>query len=72
MAIQQFIINVDLVGIQDRQCTNKVILRRVRAAIVAVGKQCVTYSDCVFVAYNAHVLYCPCDGPVLICSNIIS
>ena len=32
------------------QCTYNVTLRLVRATIVVVGKQCVTYSECVFVA----------------------
>jgi hypothetical protein len=36
---------------------NKVTLMRVRATIVAVEMQCVTYSECVFVACNAHALY---------------
>ena len=32
------------------QCTIKVTSRRVRLTIVDVGKQCVTYSECVSIA----------------------
>jgi hypothetical protein len=35
---------------QGRKCTWNVTLRRVHAAIVVMEKQCVTYSECVFVA----------------------
>ena len=31
-------------------CTYNVTIRRVRATIIAVEKQCGTYSECVFVA----------------------
>ena len=58
MAMQQFIINVDIVVTQDRQCTSKVTLRRVRATIAAKEKQCLTYSECVFLEYIVHALCC--------------
>jgi len=35
---------------QGRKCTWNVTLRRFRASIVVMEKQCVTYSECVFVA----------------------
>ena len=42
--------NVISIAQQDRQCTYNVTLRRVRATIIVVEKQCVTYSECVSVA----------------------
>jgi hypothetical protein len=36
------------------QCTCNVTLRRVRATVVVVEKQCVTYSECVLVDLVIH------------------
>jgi hypothetical protein len=35
----------------DRQCMCNVKLRHVRVTIVVIEKQCVTYSDCMFVKH---------------------
>ena len=42
--------NVISIVQQYRHCTYNVTMRRVRATIVVVEKQCVTYSECVSVA----------------------
>jgi hypothetical protein len=42
--------NVDLNQLQGRKCTCNVTLKRVRATIFGVKKQCVTYSECLPVA----------------------
>jgi hypothetical protein len=41
-------ITLKLSNTQDRQSTYDVTLRRVRAAIVAAGKQCVLHNLCVY------------------------
>jgi hypothetical protein len=54
------------------QCTYNVTLRRVRAAIVGVEKQCVTYSVCLPVALGTqhgrrmrHIVICALSGPII-------
>jgi len=46
--------NVNINKENDRQCTSNMTLRHVRVNIFTVEKQCVTYSDCVFVALGIH------------------
>ena len=49
-------------GVQDKECTCNVTLRRVRATIVAVEKAELLHSECVFVALypacSTHAPYC--------------
>jgi hypothetical protein len=55
-------VKFEVIAEQDRQCTYNLTLRRVLATIVAVEKQCVTYSESVcsfsYPACNALSLYC--------------
>jgi hypothetical protein len=61
-----------LLSQQDRQCTNNITLRRVRAIIVAVQNQSIAYSEGVFLALGIqhpmrmpHIAICGLSGSTI-------
>ena len=62
---------------QDRQSTDNITMRHGRVTIVLVQKQCVTYSECVFVALGIqhgvsmrHIVICGLPRPKIIFSTL--